>query len=105
MQCLSFFAPTHDESIGALVVARLVSARRLTPRGHRMAATRSLAFPTAVRVINRVHRDAAVVRTESFPADPSRLTDGDVLVIGVAHLPDRRHTILQHLTGLSRGQL
>src|ERR1700742_1466955 len=53
-------ATANDECIGPLVVACLVAAGRLTPRGHRMAATRGLALATAVRVIDRVHRHAAI---------------------------------------------
>src|SRR5579864_5488654 len=36
IRCLSLFAPTHDECIGALVVACLVSTRWLAPRCHRV---------------------------------------------------------------------
>ena len=57
----------HDPLVGALVVARLEAARRLAPRRHRMTAARSLALAAAVRVIHRVHRDAAIVRA-SCPA-------------------------------------
>src|SRR5258708_3888760 len=44
-----------DEGVGPLVVACLVAARWLAPRGHRMTAARSLAFAAAVRVVDRVH--------------------------------------------------
>src|SRR5215207_4021271 len=54
-------AVAHDHVRGALGLARLVAARRLAPRRHRVAAARGLALAAAVRVIDRVHRDAADV--------------------------------------------
>src|SRR5579864_8983061 len=57
---LTFLAAPDDKRIGALVVARLVTTRRLAPRGHRVTSARSLALAAAVRVIHRVHRHAAV---------------------------------------------
>src|SRR5271168_2888912 len=100
-----FRAPAHDERVRALVVARLVSAGRLTPGGHRVTSARSFAFTTAVGMVHRVHGHAAIVRALAQPARTSGLTDGDVFVIGVADLPDGRHAILRHLAGLARRQL
>src|SRR5262245_35661325 len=54
--------PLHDEAIGRLAVTGLEALGRLTPRRHRVAAAGRLAFTTAERVVDRVHRDAAVVR-------------------------------------------
>src|SRR5580704_14180675 len=59
--------PRHDPLIGALVVTGLVSTGRLAPWRHRMAAARSLALSAAVRVVHRVHGDAAVVRRLAQP--------------------------------------
>ena len=56
-------------------------------------------------VIDRVHRDTAVRGANSLPAVASSLTDGNVLVISVANLADRRHAFDQHLAGLAGGQL
>src|SRR5438046_1716704 len=52
----------HDESVRRLAVARLVALGGLAPRRHRVAAAGGLAFTTAERVIDRVHRYAADVR-------------------------------------------
>src|SRR5215475_13290386 len=82
-----------DPLIGALVVARLEAARRLAPRGHRMASARSAAFATAVRVIDRIHRDAAVVWPLAQPAGTSGFAEALVLVIRIPHLPDRCHAL------------
>ena len=80
-------AVVDDEFVRALVVACLEAARRLAPRGYRMASARCLAFAAAVRVIDRIHRNAAVVRALAHPALASRFAERNVFVIAVA---DRR---------------
>src|ERR1019366_2675843 len=87
---LSLLAAVHDKRIGPLIVSRLIAARRLAPWGHRMTSAGGLAFAAAMRMIHRVHRNAAVMRTLSHPARASRLAPGDVFVIRVSHLPNRR---------------
>src|SRR6185312_10802591 len=83
----------HDERIGPLVVACLVTARRLSPRGHRMASARGLAFAAAVRMVHRVHCHAAVGWANALPAVASRLANRHILVVRVAYLANRRHAI------------
>src|SRR5271166_269781 len=94
----------HDELIGPLVVASLVAARRLAPRSNWMTSAAGFAFTTAVRVIDRVHSHATVYRTASEPAGATRLADGNIFVVQVAHLSDRRHAIDQHAAGFARRQ-
>src|SRR5580692_2068974 len=65
----------HDPTVGALVVSRLEAARRLTPRGHWMAATRGLSLTAAVGVIDRVHRHATIVRHPSQPPAAAGLAE------------------------------
>src|SRR5277367_6154454 len=84
-----------DECIGPLVVARLVAACRLAPWGHRMTAARGLALTTAVRMVDRVHRNTTVCRTNTLPAITSGLADPYILVVRVAYLADRRHALYQ----------
>src|SRR5437868_11006802 len=97
------FAPAvDDERVSPLIVACLVPAGGLAPRRHRMASAGGLAFAAAMRMIHRVHRNAAVMRTFPQPACPSGFPDGDVLVIGVADLPDRRHAVLRDFARLAR---
>src|SRR5271157_718113 len=98
-------SPVHNKLIRPLVIPRLVPARRLPPRRHRMPSARGLAFTAAVRMVHGVHRNAAIHRLPSQPARASRLADGDVLVIQISHLPDRRHAILRNLASLARRQL
>src|SRR5450755_1212096 len=97
--------PVHNKLIRALFVPRLIPARRLAPRGHRMPTARSLALTAAVRMVDRIHRYSAVIRTLAQPPRASRLADGYVLVIKIADLPDRRHAVLRNLAGLARRQL
>src|SRR5208283_723204 len=96
--------PRHDPLVGALVVARLEAARRLAPRGHRMAATAGLALAAAVRMVHRIHRDAPVVRRLAQPSRPPRLAERYVFVVHVAHLPHRGHALQLHPPRLAGGQ-
>ena len=70
----------------------------MTPAG-------GLAFTSAVWVVDWVHRDAAIGRIDTLPAVASGLADGDVLVVRIAHLANRRHALHQYLARLARGQL
>src|SRR5262249_4033667 len=57
---------------------------------------------TAHRVVDRVHRDAALVRTATEPTRTTGLADRDVGVVDVRHLADRRLTIEVDLANLAR---
>src|ERR1035438_10293888 len=57
-----------DPLVGSLVVARLEAARGLAPGRHRVTAAGGFALATAVRMVDRVHRDAAVMRGLAQPA-------------------------------------
>src|SRR5205823_3506597 len=62
----------------------------LTPRTHRVTAAGGLALTAAVRVVDRVHGNAAHGRSLALPAQPARLAPCDVGLLGVADLPDGR---------------
>src|SRR5207248_2247256 len=96
----TFTSPVNDHLVCALVVARLVSAGRLSPGRDRMASTRSFAFTTAVRMVDRVHHYAAVGRADAQPARASSFADADVLVVQIAHLTDGRHACHQDFARL-----
>src|SRR5207237_8352349 len=68
-----FLLPLDDELIRPLPIPRLVALRRQPPWRHGVAAARGLAFTAAERMIDRVHRDAAHVRTNSEPPAATRL--------------------------------
>src|SRR6202034_139318 len=88
---LLFLGAADDKRVGPLVVARLVTAGRLPPRGDRMTAAGGLTFAAAVRVIDRVHGNSAIAGANALPAVPSSLADGYVLVVCIADLTNRRH--------------
>src|SRR3954463_2931953 len=94
----------HDEVLRPLVLARALTLGRLTPRRHRMTAAGGLAFTTAERMVDRVHRYAAVVRTPAEPAQAARLAVVDVLIVGVGHRADGRQAFSAHQPHLARGQ-
>src|SRR5262249_34358578 len=99
-----FRSPFNDELVSALVVARLVSARRLPPRRHGVASARSLALAAAVRMVHRVHRHAAHRRALAQPARASGLPDRNVLVLDVPHLSYGGHAVDRHDANLARRQ-
>src|SRR5262245_4638499 len=97
--------PADDHAIGSLVVPGLEATRGLTPGGDRMAAARGATLAAAVRVIDRVHRDAAVVRLAAQMPGTPRLAERYVLVIEVAHLADRGLALYLHAPDFTRREL
>src|SRR5438045_2250192 len=87
-RAIQLFPSLHDKGVSALVVAGLVTLGRNTPGRARMAAAGALSFTTAVRMVDRIHRNTAVGRALTQPARTARLADRDVLVIGVGELAD-----------------
>src|SRR5919107_3872858 len=81
-------AARHDELVGPLVRTGFLALGRNTPRGHRMATARGTALTTTVRVVDRVHGNAAVVRTLAEPAVAAGLAHRGVHVVGVRHGAD-----------------
>src|SRR3546814_9960786 len=57
-----------DHLVGLLVVTGARALGRLAPRGDRVTAARGTAFAAAMRVVDRVLRDAAGERTLAEPA-------------------------------------
>src|SRR5436190_16669947 len=87
---------SDDHLLGALVLTRLVTTRRLTPGRHRIAAAGSLTFTTAVRVVHRVHRHAAHVRANPFPTRTPRLAERNIFVLDIADLANGRPALNRH---------
>src|SRR5581483_958105 len=94
----------NDELIRPLDVARLEAARGLAPRRHRMPAPAGFAFAAAVRMIHRVHRNAAVVRALAQPARLPRLAVRFVFMVDIAHLADGGHALHRHAPHFARRQ-
>src|SRR5690242_3973944 len=92
-----------DQLVGFLVLAaRALAERRHAPRGDRVAAALRLALAAAVRVVDGVHRRATHGRALAPPAAAPRLAAGDVLVVDVADLADRRPADERHPAQLAR---
>src|ERR1700733_10830611 len=85
---LPLVAADENESVGRLVRPRLLALGRLAPRGDRVAAARGAAFAAAVRVVDRVHRNTAIMRLAAKPTVAAGLADRNVHVIGVRHRTD-----------------
>src|SRR5262252_8743608 len=67
-------------------------------------ALAGLAFAAAVRMVDRVHRDAAHRRTDTAPALRAGLADLAQVVLFVAELADGRATVHVHFAHLARPQ-
>src|SRR3954452_23047249 len=81
---LTGLAATDDQGIAGLALAR--AALGLAPRGDRVTTTGGLALATTVRVVDRVHHDAADGRALALPAHAAGLAPVDVGLLGVADL-------------------
>src|SRR5580692_12448180 len=80
-------APLADDHLGgALVAARLLTHRHLAPWRRRRTARGRTRLAAAVRVIDRIHRDAAHRRSLAAMALAAGLADHFVLVVDVAEL-------------------
>ncbi|MPL95839.1 hypothetical protein SDC9_42012 [bioreactor metagenome] len=95
-------ARTENVLVRLLVRASLLALGVLAPRGHRGTATRGPAFTTAMRVVDRVHRDAADGRTHALVAHTTGFTEVLVRVVGVRHGTDGGHAFLTHDAQLAR---
>src|SRR5690625_1383137 len=101
---LARMARAQDIFRRGLVLPRPHALGRLAPGRDRMAATAGPALTTTMRVIDRVHRDAANRRTRTQKAHPARLAEILVRIVGVRDRTDRRHAFLAHDPKLSRGK-
>src|SRR5437879_2447193 len=91
-------AARDDELGGALVGSRGETLGLLPPRRHRVrVALPRLSFSAAVRVIDRVHRQAAHGGPNAQPARLAGLAHANDLVIDVAQLPDGGAAADEHL--------
>src|SRR5205823_3597435 len=100
---LSAPAAADDQLVGFLVLApRALAERRHAPGRDRVPAALRLPLAAAVRVVDGVHRRAAHGRALPLPAAAARLAAGDVLVVDVADLADRRPAGQRHAPQLAR---
>src|SRR5712691_7164858 len=102
---VSFLVPELDDHAAcALVLAGLVALGQHPPGTHGMLPCRGLALAAAMRVVDRIHRDAAHGGPHAAPADASGLADRFQAVLLVADLADGGAAIDVHLTDLARTQ-
>jgi hypothetical protein len=89
---LFLFAALHDETVALFAFcAGLEALGKLTPWAHRMMASATalaLTLSTTHRVINRVHRHTASLRTHAEPAGTTSFSADDIDVLDVANLTD-----------------
>src|SRR5262249_15652792 len=84
-------AACQDELGGGLVAAGLLALGGEAPRRHRMTAAGGATLPAAMRMVDRVHRDAAVVRTAAHPAFAAGLADRNIHIVRVRYRADGGH--------------
>ena len=96
-------AAADDELLGPLVVTGLEALGLHAPGRARVTTTRAATFAAAHRVIDGVHRDAALVRADAEPARAAGLAPLDVAVLGVADRADRRAAVDVDAAHLARG--
>src|SRR5688572_19610202 len=94
-----------DHRLRPLVLARVQALRLLAPRRHgvRVALT-GLALATAVRMVDRVHRQAAHRRADAAPALGAGLAEVPQVVLFVADFADRRAALGRDLADLAGAQ-
>src|SRR5690606_11555710 len=100
-------APTiaHDELLGALVLAGLVTLGRDAPRGDRMrVALAGLGLTTTVRVVDGVHGRTADGRANAAPTLGAGLAQLLQVVPDVADFPDGGAALDRHLAHFARTQ-
>src|SRR5713101_8484564 len=93
----------HNHLLRAFVPARFVTAGRLAPGRYRIAAAGGLAFTTTVRMVHRIHRDAADVRPDSLPTRSPGFAQRDILMLDVAYLAHSRAALNRHAPHFAGG--
>src|SRR4051812_11366109 len=93
-----------DETSCGLVDAGAVAHRGLAPRRLRRHAGWALALAAAMRMVARVHHDAADFRSLTHVAGAPGLAEVLVLVVEVADLSHRRHALDADTADFARRQ-
>src|SRR3954470_18011541 len=79
----------EDELGGSFVLAGLLALGVFAPGCDRMAPARGAAFAATMRMIDRVHGHAAIVRTSAEPARTAGFADRRIHLVGVRPRADR----------------
>src|SRR5450432_3198150 len=91
-----------NELVGRLVRTSAGALGRLAPRRDRVTAAGGLAFAAAMRVVDRVHGDAADVRAAALVAVAAGLAHDLVHVVGVRDRAHGGHAAVRHHAQLAR---
>src|SRR6266508_1612059 len=98
---VSFLVPELDDHAArALVLACLVALGQHPPWTHRMLPRRGLSLTAAMRVVDRIHRDAAHGGSHAAPAHAPGLADRFQAMLLVADFADRRAAFDVHFANL-----
>src|SRR5271155_3729582 len=101
---LSLWPAADDQIVRRLFLARLVSLGGLAPRRLGMVSFR-LALATAVRMVNRVHRNSTHMTALAEPSRAPGLADRNIFMVEIADLADGGAAIRLHHPLLARRQL
>src|ERR1700677_125884 len=101
---LAHMARCDDEFVSRLVRPGLLALGRLAPWAHWMPAAGRLTLAAAVRMIDRVHSDAAIVWTAPEPTTAAGLADRRIHVVGIRHRADRGETLAVNEPLLARAE-
>src|SRR5947209_3780027 len=83
---------TDNKAIRSLIVTGLVAHSRFAPGCLWLSADRSATFTTTMWVIGWVHCRATYGRTAPQMTRTTSLTNADILMLRIAHLPNSCHT-------------
>eukprot|EP00308_Calcidiscus_leptoporus_P023092 CAMPEP_0119394652 /NCGR_PEP_ID=MMETSP1334-20130426/130231_1 /TAXON_ID=127549 /ORGANISM="Calcidiscus leptoporus, Strain RCC1130" /LENGTH=177 /DNA_ID=CAMNT_0007417969 /DNA_START=45 /DNA_END=574 /DNA_ORIENTATION=+ len=95
--------PANDHAAREFACLARASAHHFAPRGDAsLASSRALSLAAAHRVVDRVHGHATHLWPSASPRRCSSLAEHTVLVILIAHHPDRGHAFDGHLAHFAR---
>src|SRR6516165_10865218 len=87
----------HDDELGGgFIPAGLLSLGWETPGGDWMAPAGGTSFAAAMRMIDGIHRHAAIVRHASHPALAPGLADRNVHIVGIGDGTNAGHAAAMH---------
>src|SRR5215469_1104082 len=89
-------ATAHNELIGSLIAARLITQSRLTPGSLRLATDWRTPLTTTMRMVARIHNRASDRGATPHVTRAPGLSDTQVLVVYIAHLSNRCHAENMH---------
>src|SRR3990167_3383022 len=95
-------ATRHDHDLRALVVTGTVTLGQITPRIDWVTAFAGLALATTVRVVDRVHHDAANGWPNAHPALHTGLAEATQAMLFIGNLANRGAAINVNLADFAR---